>query len=212
MFLILIPDLLLRSTLAVSYCLPLRTFSTPLLSHSNTFSGLESATKFNNKSQASPKKLPPQHSVLHSSGLWSLNQRCSCRTAVRASAFFIGLPQLTSLTPPPAGFDSAALQRIWRDRGPLLWLYQLESGSGEQKCSRSSWVTSVSGGRRMKNLPKSPVHPLMTRYDQGRHGDVKRYRGDKHQHTFLHSSFSFFTNFYLPNVIKIVFQFRLLFR
>lgn len=88
--------------LAVSYCLPLRTFSAPPLSHTNTFSGLKSATKFNNKSQASPKKAPPQHSLLHSSGLWSLKQRCSCGTAVRASASSIHFPQLTSLTPPAA--------------------------------------------------------------------------------------------------------------
>lgn len=92
MLLILIPDLLLCSPLAVSYCFPLRAFSAHLLSHTNTFSGLESATKFNNKSQASSKKPPPQHSVLHSSGLRSLNQRCNCRTAVRSLCLFYRAP------------------------------------------------------------------------------------------------------------------------
>lgn len=138
MVLILIPDLLLLSALAVSYCLPLRTFSAPPLSHTNTFSGLESATKFNNKSQASPKKAPPQHNVLHSSGLWSLKQRCSCGTAVRASASSIHFPQLTSLTPPAA----AGLTQQQREgiRYLVCDCASLKSGWGERKCSRPGWA------------------------------------------------------------------------
>lgn len=208
MLLILIPDLLLRSTLAVSYCLPLRTFSAPLLSHTNTFSGLESATKF---SQANPKKpRPPQHSLLHSFCLRSLNQRCSCRTAVRVSAYFYRAPAahrshtstsrlwLSSVMENVTGYGTSSVTvPAWK------WLRWAEMQQ-VYLCEFSLWRTTH------EKPAKSPVHPLMTRYDQERHGHVRRYHGDKHRQTLLHS-FCFFTNFYLANVIKILFQFRLLF-
>lgn len=112
MLLIPIPDLLLRSLLAVSYCFPLRAFSAHLLSHTNTFLGLESATKFNSKSRASPKKPPPQYSICIHPAFGVSTRGPAVGQQSGASVFFIGLPQLTSLTPPPAGFDSAALWRM----------------------------------------------------------------------------------------------------
>lgn len=144
MLLILFPDLLLHSTLAVSYCLPLRTILAPLLSHTNTFSGLELATKF---SQVSPKKLPPQHSVLHSSGLWRLNQRCCCRTAVRDLFSSNSCSSQVSRLHPQA----LSQQHYGESEGILDLLCDcsgLKVVQANRKCSRPSWVSSVSGGRR----------------------------------------------------------------
>lgn len=61
------------------FILCLRGHSQPPCCHTQIhFQGWSQQQNPNNKSQASPKKPPPQHSVLHSSGLWSLNHRCSC--------------------------------------------------------------------------------------------------------------------------------------
>lgn len=85
MLLILIQDLMLA--LAVSYCLPLRTFSAPpAVTRKHTFGGW--SRQQNSTTDVKPAKRNPQvqHSVCHSSGLWSLDQRCSRQTEVGASA------------------------------------------------------------------------------------------------------------------------------
>lgn len=73
--------------------------------------------------------------------------------------------------------------RIWLSstvRGSGTWyLCQLEKWFRWRE-RQQVWLSSASGA--------SPVHPLMTRYHQGRRGDVRRYHGDKHRHTFLPSS------------------------
>lgn len=115
MLLILIQDLVLLSALAVSYCLPLRTFSAPLLPHTNTLSGLESATKFNNRSEASPKNTPS--AAQRFAFIWPLESRPEVQLSDSSRSLCLFFCRVPSLTPPAAGFDSAALWRMWWDAG-----------------------------------------------------------------------------------------------
>lgn len=192
MLLILIQDLMLLSALAVSYCLPLRTFSAPLLPHTNTLSGLESATKFNNRSEASPKNTPS--AAQHFAFSWPLESRPEVQPSDSSWSlcpFFVEF-QVSHL------LQQALTRQHYGERDGmrdiLLWLEsrQLESGWGEQKYSRSLGECRLGTPANVSSASTD---------DQTWAG----YRGDKHPHTYFRS-FSFITNFELANVIKILFH------
>lgn len=64
------------------------------------------------------------------------------------------------LTPPPAGFDSAALWRMWWDAGHPPVCADLKVAEVNRNAA-GLWVSAVS-----EHLPKSPAHPRMTRHEQ----------------------------------------------
>lgn len=201
MVLILIPDLLLLSALAVSYCLPLRTFSAPpAVTHKHIFrAGVSNKIQQQKSSESKESPTAAQHFAFIQ--LLEPQAEVKLWDSSQGLCLFYPLPAAhKSHTSSSSRLASAA---AWGDPAPRMRLCQLEKWLRWTEMQQA-WVSAASGGRRMKILP--PVHPLMTRH----HGDVRRYRGDKHRHTFL-PSFSFFPNFYLENVIKILFQFWLQF-
>lgn len=189
MLLILIQDLVLLSALAVSYCLPLRTFSAPLLPHTNTLSGLESATKFNNRSEASPKNTPS--AAQRFAFIWPLESRPEVQLSDSSRSlclFFVGF-QVSHL------LQQASTRQHYGEcdgmRDILLCVCRLESVWGEQKGSRSLGECRLGTPAKVSST---------SRDDQTWAG----YHGDKHPHPYF-CSFSVSTNFELANVIKILF-------
>lgn len=130
--------------------------SPPAATHKHTFrAGVGNKIQQPKWAQRIP---PPQHSVLHSSGLWSLDQRCSCQTAVGASALFLS-----------GSKSHTSSSRLW-----LGSIMENVMGCGTSSCvcadlkvaevnrnAEGLWASAVS-----EHLPKSPAHLWMTRHEQ----------------------------------------------